>query len=66
LLSLAEHDVFGVTYIPQNIEAIKAKLDIPDELEIASIIPIGYQANDAKILPQKNINIKDRIHFEKW
>jgi nitroreductase len=66
LLSLAEHDVFGVTYIPQNIETIKARLDIPDELEIASIIPIGYKANDAKILQQKNINIKDRIHFEKW
>ncbi|OFY47862.1 MAG: hypothetical protein A2W85_13775 [Bacteroidetes bacterium GWF2_41_31] len=66
LLSLAEHDVYGVTYIPQNIENIKVKLDIPNELEVASIIPIGYKANDAKILQQKIINTKDRIHIEKW
>ncbi len=66
LLSLAENDVYGVTYIPQNIEIIKVKFNIPNELEIASIIPIGYKAKDAKILPQKAINIKDRIHIENW
>lgn len=66
LLSLAEHDVFGVTYIPQNIETLKASLDIPDDLEIASIIPIGYKAENAKILQQKRINFKERIHFDKW
>ena len=66
LLSLAEYDVYGVTYIPQDTEKIKVKLDIPTELEVASIIPIGYKANDAKILQQKTINTKDRIHFEKW
>ncbi len=66
LLSLAEHDVYGVTFIPQNIEILKAKVEIPDELEIAAIIPIGYKANDAKVLKQKAINIKEKIHFEKW
>ncbi len=66
LLSLAEHDVYGVTYIPQNIETLKAKLGIPDELEIAAIIPIGYKAGDAKILKQKSIDIQERIHFNKW
>ena len=66
LLSLAEHDVYGVTFIPQNIELIKEKLGIPYEFEIASIIPIGYKANDAKILKQKPINIAERKHFEKW
>jgi len=66
LLSLAEHDVYGVTYIPQNIEILKTKLGIPDELEIAVIIPIGYKAENAKILKQKSIDIRDRIHFNKW
>lgn len=66
LLSLAEHDVFGVTFIPQNIEMIKEKLGIPVELEVASIIPIGYKADDAKILKQKPIDIAGRKHFEKW
>ena len=66
LLSLAEHDVYGVTFIPQNIEIIKQELGIPYELEIAAIIPIGYKADNAKILKQKTINIAERIHCEKW
>jgi nitroreductase len=66
LLSLAEHDVYGVTFIPQNIDSIKEKLEITGELEIATIIPIGYKAEDAKILKQKTINIAERIHREKW
>lgn len=66
LLSLAEHDVYGVTFIPQNNDTIKEKFDIPEELEIASIIPIGYKANTAKILTQKTVNVAKRIHNEKW
>ncbi len=37
LLSLAENDVFGVTFIPQNTTAVKSALNIPQELEIAAI-----------------------------
>jgi nitroreductase len=66
LLSLAEHDVYGVTYIPQHTDKIKEKLDIPEELEIAAIIPIGYKAENAKILKQKEINIAGRVHNERW
>lgn len=66
LLSLAEHDVYGVTFIPQNIETIKERLEIPDELEVAAIIPIGFKADDAKMLNQKTIDIATRIHIEKW
>jgi nitroreductase len=66
LLSLAEHNVYGVTFIPQNIELIKERLGIPNELEIASIIPIGYMADNAKALKQKNINIAERTHYERW
>jgi nitroreductase len=66
LLSLAEHDVFGVTYIPQNVETIKERLRIPDNLEIATIIPIGYKDHSAKVLKQKTINISGRIHIDNW
>jgi nitroreductase len=66
LLSLAEHDIYGVTFIPQSIDIIKRKFEIPDELEIASVIPIGYKSDDAVILKQKRINISERIHHEKW
>ena len=66
LLSLAEHDVYGVTYISQHTDVIKEAFGIPVELEIATILPIGYKAKDAKILTQKTINIAERIHNEKW
>jgi hypothetical protein len=66
LLSLAEHDVYGVTFIPQNNMVMKEKFNIPEELEIAAIIPIGYKAKDAVILKQKPIQLKERIHQEKW
>lgn len=66
LLSLTEYNVFGVTYIPQHTETIKQRIGIPNPLEIAAIIPIGYKADTAKTLVQKEINIAERIHFEKW
>jgi len=66
LLSLAEYDVFGVTYIPKQIESLKSKLGIADELQIAAIIPIGFKSDDAKIVRQKTIDIHQRIHFNKW
>ena len=66
LLSLAEHDVFGVTYIPQHSNVIKIKLGIPNELEIAAIIPVGYKVEGSGILKQKTVNIAERIHKERW
>ncbi len=66
LLSLAEFDVYGVTFIPQNIASIKEKLQIPAHLEIAAIIPIGYKAENAKILKQKAINVSERVHHNGW
>lgn len=66
LLSLAEHDVYGVTFIPQNIDKIKKKLGIPDRLEVAAIIPVGYKAENAGMLQQKKVTIAERIHYEKW
>ena len=66
LLSLAEFDVYGVTFIPQNIASIKEKLQILAHLEIAAIIPIGYKAENAKILKQKAINVSERVHHNGW
>lgn len=66
LLSLTENNVFGVTYIPQHTETIKQRMGIPEQLEVAAIIPIGYKADNAKTLAQKEINIAERMHYEKW
>ena len=66
LLSLAENDVFGVTFIPQNTPAIKKVLYIPENLEVAALIPIGYRKTDSMEIPQKDIRLDDHIHREKW
>jgi nitroreductase len=66
LLSLAENDVFGVTFIPQNTQAIKEALNIPQELEVAAIIPFGYKASDAKTIPQKEVILEEKLHINNW
>jgi nitroreductase len=66
LLSLAENDVFGVTFIPQNTPAVKTILDIPLELEVAAIIPFGYKAENAKEILQKDVNLEAKLHIDSW
>lgn len=66
LLSFAENDVFGVTFIPKNTKAVKQVLNIPQELEVAAIIPFGYKAPDAKIIPQKEVRLESRLHINEW
>jgi hypothetical protein len=66
LLSLAENDIFGVTFIPKNTLAIKEVLNIPKELEVAVIIPFGYKNSNAKIIPQKEVELKSRLHINNW
>lgn len=66
LLSFTEQNIYGVTYIPQKNEEVKKVLSIPDEMELAALIPFGYKDENSKILPQKKINLNEKLHFEKW
>ena len=66
LLSLAENDIFGVTFIPQDTLAVKKILNIPQELEVATIIPFGYKAHTAKIIHQKKVSLEEKIHINNW
>lgn len=66
LLSLCEDGVFGVTCIPKNTSAIKNILRIPQELEVAAIIPFGYKDSNAKILPQKEVQLDTVLHINNW
>jgi hypothetical protein len=66
LLSLAEKNVFGVTFIPKNTQAVKEVLNIPQELEVAAIIPFGYKASDAKAIIQKEVLLEEKLHINKW
>lgn len=66
LLSLAENEVFGVTFIPKNTPKVKEILNIPQSLEVAAIIPLGYKATNAKIIPQKEVLVDSKIHINNW
>ena len=66
LLSLSENQVFGVTFIPQNTSTVKKILNIPQELEVAAIIPFGYKDSNAKSIPQKVVQLESRLHISKW
>lgn len=66
LLSLANEDLFGVTYIPQHTTRLKAVLNIPQGLEIAALIPFGYKPDDLYLVKQKNVSIEQKLHFNKW
>lgn len=66
LLSLAEDDVYGTTIVPANTPAIKKVLNIPQELEVATFITMGYKAPDAKIIPQKAVDLNAVLFTDRW
>ena len=66
LLSLAENDVFGTTVIPEYTSEVKRVLNIPQELEVAVMIPFGYKASNAKVIPQKEVKLESILHTDKW
>lgn len=66
LLSLAEDDIYGTTMVPDNTAAMKQVLNMPQELEIAVLLPLGYKAPDAKIIPQKDVSVDDALHIDRW
>ncbi|MBN1468039.1 MAG: nitroreductase family protein [Fusobacteriaceae bacterium] len=66
LLGLAENNVFGVTFVSKNSNAIKEILNIPENLEVATLIPFGYKAEGSKEIRQKNIDVNSRIHINCW
>jgi nitroreductase len=66
LLSFAEDDVFGATFIPQNTQKVRETLGIPDNLEVAALIPFGYRAEGAMEVQQKEISLDKRKHIDQY
>ncbi len=66
LLALAERDIFGVTFIPKNTGRVKSALGVPEEYEIAALIPVGYRSPNATDVKQKEIRAEERIHRNGW
>lgn len=64
LLSAVEEGIFGVTYIHNNTLQLKKILHIPDKMEPACILNLGYpKLNARKFLPDL-VQIEDRMHID--
>lgn len=68
LLAAVSEGIFGVTRIPNynESERIKKIIGHPDNYFLPCYIALGYPAQNAKVITQKDISVKDRIHFNLW
>ena len=68
LLAAVSEDILGVTRIPmsEELEHIKKIIGYPDNYTMPCYIALGYPKKDAKIPVQKVIDVKNKIHINKW
>ncbi len=64
LLAMAAEGLYGVTYVPNDSEPIKKVLGIPEDYEVAALIPIGYPKDYT--VEQKLVSPKEKVHLNKW
>lgn len=65
LLAMAAEGLYGVTMPPFRTGKLKTLLGVPDDYEIATLIPFGYPKGNAKV-KQLNVNLDERIHRNRW
>ena len=65
LLAMAAEGLFGVTMVPFNTSTLKQLLNLPEDYEIATFIPMGYPKREPP-LNQVKIDIEERIHINAW
>jgi len=65
LLAMVAEELYGVTFIiPHETVPLKKMLGIPDDYEVAALIPIGYPQE--YFVKQKPVSLKEKIHYNKW
>jgi len=64
LLAMTAEGLYGVTYVPHETNSLKKVLGIPEDYEVATIIPIGYPKD--YFIEQKPVYIKEKIHYNEW
>ena len=64
LLAMAAEGLYGVTFIPHETAALKKMLGIPDDYEVAALIPIGYPQE--YFVKQRPISLQEKIHYDRW
>lgn len=52
--------------LPSESPNIKKELNIPENMEIACIIGIGYPDESKRLPEQLEVNLEDKIHYNKW
>jgi nitroreductase len=64
LLAMAAEGLYGVTYIPKETLSLKRTLGVPDDYEVATLIPIGYPQE--YFVKQKPVSLQEKIHYNEW
>lgn len=64
LLAMAAEGLYGVTYIPYETSTLKKILGVPDDYEVATLIPMGYPQE--YFVKQKPVSLQEKIHHDKW
>jgi nitroreductase len=64
LLAMAAEGLYGVTFIARETAPLKGLLGIPDDYEVAALIPIGYPQE--YFVKQKPLTMKERVHYNTW
>jgi 5,6-dimethylbenzimidazole synthase len=64
MTAMAVEGLYGCTYTAYETSGLKRHLGVPEEYEIASVIPLGYAK--APIKPNKVQDVTKRIHMDKW
>lgn len=64
LLAMAAEGIFGCTYAPRETKGLKEFLGIPEDMEVAAVIPFGYPKQSP---PEQEAPFLDRkIHIDRW
>jgi nitroreductase len=68
LVAAAAEGIFGVTRIlfEDERKALKKFLKVPSGYEIPCHLALGYPADNAKRLPQVEVDLDERIHLNAW
>jgi nitroreductase len=64
LLAMAAEGLYGVTFIPHDTIVLKKMLGIPDDYEVAVLVPIGYPQE--YFVKQRPLSLQEKIHCSKW
>jgi len=64
LLAMAAEGLYGVTFIPHETILLKKILDIPDDYEVAVLVPIGYPQNCS--VKQRTLSLQEKTHCNEW